>query len=153
MLQDQDHKLSPPIEDGSVERQCLSPMRDCPDDQHWDSAFSKPGSRPLDREFSTGPRPAEMPGLSPVLRQPEEQIYNPEPELLHCPGFGSLSEPVDQRGGSPDLLIRGSSTFPPPFGQRTNGEKITVPEYKMEVSHHQSLQLFLSSLVTVVLKF
>ncbi|XP_030607484.1 uncharacterized protein LOC115795631 isoform X2 [Archocentrus centrarchus] len=130
MPQDQDHNLSPPIDDNDGEHQCFSPVRGCPDDQHWDSSYSKPGSGPLDRDFSTGTRPAEIPGLSPVIRQPEEQIYNPEAESLHC--FGSLGEPVDQRGGSPDRLIHASSTFPTPFGQRTNGEKITLPEYKLE---------------------
>ncbi|XP_063318329.1 uncharacterized protein LOC134617087 [Pelmatolapia mariae] len=136
MPPDQDHKLSPPTEDNSVERQCLTSARDCPDGRHWGSTYSKPGSGPLDRgEFGTGTRPIEIPGLSPGIRKHEQQIYSPEAESLNCSSFGSLSEVLGQRGGTPDRRIHSSSTqqFPVPYGERTNGEEtITVPGYKME---------------------
>lgn len=137
MPPDQDHKLSPPTEDNSVERQCLTSARDCPEGRHWGSTYSKPGSGPLDRgEFGTGTRPIEIPGLSAGIRKHEQQIYSPEAESLNCSSFGSLSEVLGQRGGTPDRCIHSSSTqqFPVPYGQRTNGEEtITVPGYKMEV--------------------
>lgn len=139
MPQDQDHNHFPPNQDNNLGPQRLSPSKGCCNKSRWDIPYSKTGSQPLDgRDFSPETRPTNSQGLSPGHRLPERRAYSPDTESLVPSGYGSISRPLDHRVGSPDRLIHGSSTqrFPASYGaQRTNGEdKITIPEYRREVS-------------------
>lgn len=138
MQQGQDHNHSPP-EDNHLARQRLSPSRGCHDKWHWDSSYSEPESRPLDRrDFDPETRPTERRGLSPGQRLPKPQTYSPDTDTLVPPGYGSINRPLDRRVCSPDRLVHDSSTqrFLASYGaQRTNGEeRITIPECRREVS-------------------
>ncbi|XP_062284927.1 A-kinase anchor protein 8-like isoform X2 [Scomber scombrus] len=132
------HDHSPPDQDNNLARQRLSPGRGCLEIRHWNSSFSEPGSRPLDRhDFNPGTRPSESRGLSQGHRLPERRAYSPGTESLDRPGYGSINRPLDHRSRSPDRNIHSSSTqqFPGSYrGHRTNGEeRITMPEYKREM--------------------
>uniref|UniRef100_UPI0037E72D42 uncharacterized protein n=1 Tax=Semicossyphus pulcher TaxID=241346 RepID=UPI0037E72D42 len=134
MPQAQDHNQSNLAED--QESQSLSPGRGC---SRWDSSILRPGSRPLNRiDLSTETTPNESQNLSPGHSLPDQRAYSPDPESIDLTGYGSISVPLDHRVCSPDRAIPGSSTqpFPASYGeQRTNGEeRITVPEYRREVS-------------------
>lgn len=139
MQQARDHKASPPDLSNILEHQRLSPGRGCRKKRRWDSSSSEPGSRALDgRDLSPNTGPAESRGLSPDHRLSERQAYSPDTESVAPPGYASISRPLDHRVCSPDRLIHGSSThrLPASYGaQRTDGEeRITIPEYRREVS-------------------
>lgn len=139
MPQCQDHNRSPADQDNNLGHQHLSPSRGCRDNRHWDSSYSEPGNRPLDRrDLNPETRPTECRNLSPGRRLPERCAFSPDAESLVPPGYGSMSRPVDHRVRSPDRLIHSSSTqrFPASYaGQRTNGEEIIpIAEYRREVS-------------------
>lgn len=133
------HNHTPPEQANNHTRQRLSPGRGCHESRHWNTPFSEPGSRPLDRHhFNPGTRPSEIRGLSPGHRLPEQPSYCKDTEALDRLGYGSITRPLDHRSRSPDRLIHSSSTqqFTGSYGGHgTNGEeRVTMPEYKREVS-------------------
>ncbi|KAE8291123.1 DBIRD complex subunit ZNF326 [Larimichthys crocea] len=139
MPQCQDHNRSPADQDNNLGHQHLSPSRGCCDNLHWDSSYSEPGNRPLDRrDLNPETRPTECRNLSPGRRLPERCAFSPDAESIVPPGYGSMSRPVDHRVRSPDRLIHSSSTqrFPASYaGQRTNGEEIIpIAEYRRETT-------------------
>ncbi|XP_008277741.1 DBIRD complex subunit ZNF326 [Stegastes partitus] len=117
-------------QDNNLEHQRLSPVRG----SRWDVPYSESANRARSRrEFSTETRPAENRGLSPGQRR----AYSPDAESLNRPGYGPVSGPAGHRGCSPDRLIHASSTQLSPVsygGQRTGEERMTMPEYRREMS-------------------